>query len=85
MRYIIEKKVTIQISFKARSCERITLTQTHNQTWRLSVTGGVEKPRYIVIALQTDKSYDQEQNLAIFDNLPLINAYVTFNSERFKY
>ena len=49
----------------------------------LSVTGGAEKPRYIVIAFQTDKSDDQEQNPAIFDNLQLINAYVTLNSERF--
>ena len=83
MRSLIEQKVTIPISFRARSCEQITLTQTQNYTWRLSVTGGVEKPRYIVIAFQTDKSDDQEQNPAIFDNLQLINAYVTLNSERF--
>ena len=83
MRSLIEQKVTILISFRARSCEQITLTQTQNYTWRLSVTGGVEKPRYIVIAFQTDKSDDQEQNPAIFDNLQLINAYVTLNSERF--
>ena len=83
MRYLIEQKVSIPISFRARSCKQITLTQTQTYTWRLSVTGGVEKPRYIVIAFQTDKSDDQEQNPAIFDNLQLINAYVTLNSERF--
>jgi hypothetical protein len=47
------------------------------------VTGGVEKPRYIIIGFQTDKSDDQEQNPAVFDNLNLINAYVTLNSERY--
>ena len=83
MRSLIKQKVTIPISFKARSCEQITLTQTQNYTWRLSVTGGVEKPRYIIIAFQTAKSDDQEQNPAIFDNLQLENAYVTLNSERF--
>ena len=83
MRSLIEQKVTIPISFRARSCEQITLTQTQNYTWRLSVTGGVEKPRYIIIAFQTAKSDDQEQNPAIFDNLQLKNAYVTLNSERF--
>ena len=82
MRSLIEQKVTIPILFRARSCEQITLTQTQNFTWRLSVTGGVEKPRYIVIAFKTDKSDNQEQNPAIFDNLQLINAYVTLNSER---
>ena len=44
MRSLIEQKVTIPISFRARSCEQSTLTQTRNYTWRLSVTGGVEKP-----------------------------------------
>ena len=83
MRSLIEQKVTIPISYRARSCEQITLTQTQNYSWRLSVTGGVEKPRYIVIAFQTDKSDDQKQNPAIFDNLQLINAYDTLNSERF--
>ena len=43
----------------------------------------VEKPRYIIIAFQTDKSDDQEQNPAVFDNLSLTNAYVTMTSERF--
>ena len=83
MRSLIEQEVTIPILFRARSCEQITLTQTQNYTWRLSVTGCVEKPRYIIIAFQTDKSDDQEQNPAVFDNLQLINAYVTLNSERF--
>ena len=45
MRSLIEQKVTIPISFKARSCEQITLTKTQNYTWRLSVTGGVEKTK----------------------------------------
>ena len=33
MRSLIEQKVTIPISFGARSCEQITLTQTQNYTW----------------------------------------------------
>ena len=79
MHSLIEQEVTIPIAFRARSCEQITLTQIQNYTWRLSVPGGVEKPRYIIIAFQTDKSDDQEQNPAVFDNLQLTNAYVTLN------
>ena len=52
-------------------------------TWRLSVTGGVEKPRYIIIGLRTSKSDTQEENPVEFDNLNLVNAYVTLNSERY--
>ena len=38
MRSLIKQKVTIPISFRARSCKQITSTQTQNYTWRLSVT-----------------------------------------------
>ena len=83
MRSLIESKVTIPLAFRARSSEQITVSQTRNFTWRMSVTGGVEKPRWIVVAFQTDRSETQEQNPAVFDNLQLTNAYITLNSERY--
>ena len=83
MRSLIESKVTIPLAFRARSSEQITVSQTRNFTWRMSVTGGVEKPRWIVVAFQTDRSETQEQNPAVFDNLNLTNTYITLNSERY--
>ena len=83
MRTLIESKVTIPLAFRARSSEQITVSQTRNFTWRLSVTGGVEKPRYIIVAFQTDRSDNQEQNPGVFNNLNLTNTYVTLNSERY--
>ena len=43
MRNISEQKVKLPLGFRAKSAEQTTLTQTHNFTWRLSVTGGVKK------------------------------------------
>jgi hypothetical protein len=83
MRRLIEQKVTVPLAFRARTCEQTMLTQTLNYTWRLSVTGGVEKPRWIIIGFQTDKVDTQQQNPAVFNNLHLKNAYVTLNSERY--
>ena len=83
MRNLIEQKVTIPLGFRARSCEQTTLAQTFNPTWRLSVTGGVEKPRWIIIGFQTSRIDTQLQNPAVFDHLSLKNAYVTLNSERY--
>ena len=83
MRNIIEQRVTIPLGFRARTGERTTLTQTQNFTWRLSVTGGVEKPRWIIIGFQTNRIDTQLQNPAVFDHLSLKNAYVTLNSERY--
>ena len=71
------------MAFRARTSEQITLTQTQQFTWRLSVTGGIEKPRWIIVGFQTDKTDTQIQNPAVFDNLDLTNAYVTLNSERY--
>jgi len=43
--------------------------QTQNFAWRLSLTGGVEKARWIIIGFQTDQIDIQSQNPALFDNL----------------
>ena len=83
MRSLVEQKVTVPLAFRARTGEQTTLTQTQNFTWRLSVTGGVEKPRWIIIGFQTNRTETQQQNPAIFDHLNLRNAFVTLNSERY--
>lgn len=83
MRQLIEQKTTLPLAFRARTTEQTILTQTQSYTWRLSVTGGVEKPRWIIIGFQTDKMDTQQQNPAVFNNLNLKNAYVTLNSERY--
>ena len=83
MRKLIEQKVTLPLAFRARTTEQTVLNQTLNHTWRLSVTGGVEKPRWIIIGFQTDKMDTQQQNPALFNSLNLKNAYVTLNSERY--
>jgi hypothetical protein len=83
MRSLIEQKVTIPLAFRARTSEQTMVTQTQHFAWRLSVTGGVEKPRWIIIGFQTDKIDTQQQNPAVFNNLNVKNAYVTLNSERY--
>ena len=37
--------------------------------WRLGVRTAPEKPRYILIALQEGKSYNQENNASVFDDV----------------
>ena len=83
MRTLIEQKITLPLAFRARTSEQTMLTQTENSSWRLSVTGGVEKPRWIIIGFQTARIDTQVQNPAVFDNLNLKNAYITLNSERY--
>ena len=81
---IIENKINIPVSFTARTVESISVPANCTQfNWRLSTTGGVEKPRWIIIGFQTDKITTQAQNPAVFDHLSLTNACIEINSERY--
>ena len=81
---VIEKKINIPVSFTARSVESTSVPAGLRQfNWRLSNSGGVEKPRWIIIGFQTAKNTTQEQNPAVFDHLTLTNAYAELNSERY--
>ena len=73
---IIESKDTLAVGFRMRQCTSIALPQTQRYTWQLGVRSVPEKRRYIIIALQTDKSNDETENTAIFDRCSLTNIYV---------
>jgi len=83
LRDIIERKQSIPVAFPARTSDAITVPPTQNFTWRISVISGIEKPRWIIIAFQTDRTVNQEQNPAVFDHLNITNAYVTLNGEKY--
>ena len=80
---MIEKKVSVPVGFRMRQCESISVPQTTNFTWILTVKSSPEKPRYIIVAFQTDKDGDQEKNTSAFDHVSVQNMYVTLNSTRY--
>ena len=80
---MIEKKVSVPVGFRMRQCESISVPQTTNFTWRLTVKSSTEKPRYIIVAFRTDKDGDQEKNTSAFDHVSVKNMYVTLNSTRY--
>src|SRR6185436_11478902 len=84
LRQIIVDKRTIPVSFSARTGESISVTPgVVNFDWRIAVSSGVEKPRWIIVGFQANKHMSQEQNPAVFDHVNLSNAYVTLNGERY--
>ena len=78
----IESKATLDVGYRMRQCDTITVPQSTSFSWRLSVKSSPEKPRWIILGFQTNKD-DQEQNPAIFDHCNLTNAYVMLNSTRY--
>ena len=84
LRQIIKDKKTNPVTFSARTCESINVTQgVLNFDWRIAVSNGIEKPRWILIGFQTNRQTTQEQNPALFDHIDLTNAYVTLNGDRY--
>ena len=79
----IESKTTLDVGFRMRQCDTISVPQSTSFSWRLSVKSSPEKPRWVILAFQTGKDGNQEQNPAIFDHCNLTNAYVMLNSTRY--
>ena len=52
----------ILVSFRMRQCETFSLPQARSTVWRLVVSSVPEKPRWVLIGLQTDKSGSQVRN-----------------------
>ena len=52
----IASNSVIPVSFRMRRCETFTLPQATSTVWRLGVSAAPEKPRWVLIGLQTDKS-----------------------------
>ena len=73
----------IPVSFRMRQCETFTIPQATSTVWRLSVSYTPEKPRGVLIGLQTDKSVSQVRNAALFDHCNLTNMQVMLNHSRY--
>ena len=51
----IESKVKLPVATRTRQCDMLSVPETTNFTWRLSVKKAPEKPRFIIVAFQTAK------------------------------
>lgn len=79
----IQSKSKIQCGFRMRQCDSIAVPQSTQFTWRLAAKAGREKPRWIIVGFQTDRSNDQVHNASVFDHCRLKNIHVNLNAERY--
>ena len=73
----------IPVSFRMPQCETFSLLQARSTVWRLGVSSAPEKPRWVLVGLQTDKSGNQENNSTIFNHCNLTNMQVWLNHSRY--
>lgn len=76
----IENKAELSIDYRMRQADNITVTQATNFDWRLTIKAGAEKPRYMIVAFQTGKENNQEQNPSIFDHCNVQSMAVYLNN-----
>ena len=80
---IIERKEKIPVGYRMLQCDSASVPESTSFSWRLSVKSSPEVPRFIIIGFQTNKIGDQKTNPSLFDNVNVINIYVTLNSTRY--
>ena len=67
----------IPLSFLMRQCETFSVPAgTKCTIWRLGVSSAPEKPRWVLVGLQTGMSGSQVRNAAIFYHCTLTNMQV---------
>ena len=79
----IESKDVLDVGFRMRQCSITQVAQATTDSWTLGVKTAPEKPRYIIVGFQTDKSGNQEQNAALFDHCHVTNMSVVLNDDRY--
>ena len=80
----ISNKVSLYIPYLNRQCERLSILQnSRDLDWKLNISAGSERPRYIFLCFQEAKENSQKVNPSNFDHLQVTNAYVQLNSERY--
>lgn len=58
-------------------------SQKHN--WNVKTCNQLEKPRFIIFALQTERKNDKKKNASYFDHCNLSNVKLHLNSETYPY
>ena len=81
---MIEEKTSIDVGFRMRQCNVAGISENATSfDWRLGVRTAPEKPRHILIALQENRSDNQEKNASIFDNLKVTQMSVVLNDTKY--
>lgn len=61
------------------------LPTTQRHTWTIKTSTHLEKPRYVILGLQTNKRNKVTENAGQFDNCKLTNCKLFLNSQFFPY
>lgn len=82
----INENDTMKIAFRNWDLyEYPALPTSDHHIWNVKTTSQVEKPRYIIVALQTNKRNQFKENPTYFDHCDVINLKAYLNSDVYPY
>nr|CAI5845298.1 unnamed protein product [Callosobruchus analis] len=82
----IEKGRDLEIAFRSWELhEYPLLQQTTKHTWNVKATNQMEKPRYVIFALQTDRKNNSVKDMSQFDHCYLAHVKLYLNSDMYPY
>lgn len=82
----VEQDKVISIAYRNWEMhEYPLLPQSQQQTWSIKTSTEIEKPRYIVLAFQTDKKGKIGKRSSTFDHCELKNIKLYLNSQYYPY
>ncbi|XP_073980220.1 uncharacterized protein [Rhodnius prolixus] len=84
---LVNKGKTVHMAFRSWDLvENPSLpTNTNKQTWSVKTSTNLEKPRYIIIAFQTNKKNNAESDMSQFNHCSISNVKLHLNSEVYPY
>lgn len=82
----LQKNQQMEINFRSWELhEYPLLPQTNIHTWAVKTTSQLEKPRFVIVAFQTDRNNKVEKNKALFDHCELNNIKLHLGSSMYPY
>lgn len=82
----LEKDRPIQLAFRNWDLyEYPLLPKTTKHSWSVKTASQLEKPRFIILGLQTDRKFNTSKSSSIFDHCKVSNVKLFLNSQYFPY
>lgn len=82
----LERDKPIQIAFRNWDLyEYPLLPKTTKHSWSIKTTSQLEKPRYVIFGLQTNRKNNKTKDSTIFDHCNLTNVTLFLNSSYYPY
>lgn len=82
----ISRNTDLYVPFRSWDLYELPVVpQTTRHTWSVKTTSKVNKPRYVIVAFQTNRNNIVGSNASEFDHCNITNLKLYLNNERFPY